>query len=168
MTLVKNSSLHFIWTMKQLLLIAGYRKISRASTGFEPMISAMRLQCWCNADAMMVQCGCNAGAMLMQCWCNADAMLVQCGCNAAAMLLQCSTNWAMKPLSWKQGPVSRKSRKLLGSEKPFVKLPTACFGKPIFYHVFKVTKRNVTVKFYDLNPFRSWDTKRIVTPEDGP
>ena len=31
-----------------------------------------------------------------------------------------------------QGPVSRKSRKRLGPEKPFVKLPTACFGKPIF------------------------------------
>ena len=29
-------------------------------------------------------------------------------------------------------PVSRKSRKLFGPGKPFVKLPTACFGKPIF------------------------------------
>ena len=31
-----------------------------------------------------------------------------------------------------QGPVSRKSQKLFGPEKPFVKLPTACFGKPVF------------------------------------
>ena len=31
-----------------------------------------------------------------------------------------------------QGPVSRKSQKLFGPEKPSVKLPTACFGKPIF------------------------------------
>ena len=31
-----------------------------------------------------------------------------------------------------QGPVSRKSRKLFGPEKPFVKLATACFGKPFF------------------------------------
>ena len=29
----------------------------------------------------------------------------------------------------KQGPVSRKSRKLFGPKKPLVKLPTACFGK---------------------------------------
>ena len=28
--------------------------------------------------------------------------------------------------------VSRMSRKLFGPQKPFVKLPTACFGKPIF------------------------------------
>ena len=34
--------------------------------------------------------------------------------------------------NWGLGPVSRKSRKLFGPEKPFVKLPTACFGKPIF------------------------------------
>ena len=31
-----------------------------------------------------------------------------------------------------QGPVSRKSRKRFGHGKPFVKLLTACFGKPIF------------------------------------
>ena len=31
-----------------------------------------------------------------------------------------------------QGPVSQKSRKLFGPEKPFVKLSTACSGKPIF------------------------------------
>ena len=42
------------------------------------------------------------------------------------------------------GLVSRKSRKLFGPEKPFVKLPTACFRKPIFKHVFKATKRKTT------------------------
>ena len=31
-----------------------------------------------------------------------------------------------------QGPVSQKSRKLFGPEKPFVKLSTACSGEPIF------------------------------------
>ena len=31
-----------------------------------------------------------------------------------------------------QGPVSRKSRKLFGPEKPFVKLLTARFGKAAF------------------------------------
>ena len=54
-----------------------------------------------------------------------------------------------------QGPVSRKSRKLFGPEKSFEKLPTACFGKPIFLHVFKVTKIKITVKFDELNHFRS-------------
>ena len=29
-------------------------------------------------------------------------------------------------------PVSRKSRKPFGPEKPFVNLPTACSGKPFF------------------------------------
>ena len=56
-----------------------------------------------------------------------------------------------------QGSVSRSP------EKPFVKLPTACFGKPIFSHVFKVTKSKMTVKLDDLNPLRTWDTKGIVT-----
>ena len=31
-------------------------------------------------------------------------------------------------------------------------LPTACSGKPIFKHVFMVTKSKLTVKFDDLNP----------------
>ena len=31
-----------------------------------------------------------------------------------------------------QGPVSQKSRKRFGREKPSVKLPIACFGNPIF------------------------------------
>ena len=53
------------------------------------------------------------------------------------------------------GPVSRKSRKLFGPEKPFVKLPATCFGTIFFKHVFKVTKRKMTVKFDDLSPLRS-------------
>ena len=69
----------------------------------------------------------------------------------SVMSVQCS----MKPISWEQGPVSRKSRKLFGPEKPFVKLPNACFGKPTFQHVFKPTKRNMSVKFDDLNPLHS-------------
>ena len=54
-----------------------------------------------------------------------------------------------------QGPVSRKSRKLVGPEKSFVNLPTACSGKLIFKHVFKVTKSKLTVKFDELNPLCS-------------
>ena len=71
-------------------------------------------------------------------------------------------------LVYAQGSVSRKSRKHFGPEKTFVKLLTACFGKPIFKHVFKLTKRNTSVEFDDSNPLRSWNTKGIVTPESGP
>ena len=53
------------------------------------------------------------------------------------------------------GPVSRKSRKLFGPEKPSVKLATACFGKQTFSHVFKITKTKITVKFDELNALRS-------------
>ena len=31
------------------------------------------------------------------------------------------------------------------------KMPNACFGKATFLHVFKLTKRNMSVKFDDLN-----------------
>ena len=75
-----------------------------------------------------------------------------------------SSWWSQRDL----GPVSRKSRILSRPEKPFEKLPTAYFGRPIFKRVFKVTKSKLTVKFDDLNPLRSWDTKGIVTPENGP
>ena len=54
------------------------------------------------------------------------------------------------------GPVCRKSRKLFGPEKPFVELPTACFGEPIFQHVFKVTKRKMTLKFYNSSALLSY------------
>ena len=53
------------------------------------------------------------------------------------------------------GPVSRESRKLFGPKKPFVKLPTTCFGKAIFQTVFKLTKRNMSVKYDDLDHLRS-------------
>ena len=33
---------------------------------------------------------------------------------------------------------------------------------------FQANKRKITVRFEDLNPLRSWDTKGIVTPENGP
>ena len=44
---------------------------------------------------------------------------------------------------------------LESAEKPFVKLLSACFGKLVFQHVFKVTKSKMTVKFDDFNPLRS-------------
>ena len=43
---------------------------------------------------------------------------------------------AIHPMNnWDQGPVSRKSRKLFGPEKPFVKLPPAYSVKLIFSYV---------------------------------
>ena len=66
------------------------------------------------------------------------------------------------------GPVSRKSQKLFGPEKPFVKTANRLFWKADLLHYFKETKRKMIVKFDDLNPLRSWDTKGIVAPEDGP
>ena len=63
------------------------------------------------------------------------------------------------------GPVSRKSRKLFGSEKPSVKLQPACSVKLVFSHDVKGRKSKITVKFRVLERFRFQDTKRIMSPE---
>ena len=65
----------------------------------------------------------------------------------------------------RQGPVSRKSRKLFGSEKPSVKLQPACSVKLVFSHDVKGRKSKITVKFRVLERFRFQDTKRIMSPE---
>ena len=62
-------------------------------------------------------------------------------------------------------PVSRKSRKLFGSEKPSVKLQPACSVKLVFSHDVKGKKSKITVKFRVLERFRFQDTKRIMSPE---
>ena len=64
-----------------------------------------------------------------------------------------------------QGPVSRKSRELFGSEKLVVKLQSACFEKMIFLHVFNIRKIKRIVKFEGLEPRRCEDIKGIVAPE---
>ena len=46
-----------------------------------------------------------------------------------------------------QGPVSRKSRKLSGPEKPFVKLRSAYSVKLVFSYVVKGIKIKITAKF---------------------
>ena len=61
-----------------------------------------------------------------------------------------------------------KSPKNVSPRKAICETANSLFWKPIFYHVFKVTKKQRAVKFEDLNPLRSWDTKGIVTPVDGP
>ena len=68
-----------------------------------------------------------------------------------------------------QGPVSRKSRELLGPEKPFVNISNRLFRtEPIScLHILKITKSKLTSTFDNLNLLRSWNTKGIVTPENS-
>ena len=86
-------------------------------------------------------------------------------------------------------PVSRNSRKLFGSEKPFAKLRPACSVKLVFSYVVKGIKIKITTSFPGLfsaekSPgnevvkitakFRASrrlsfeDTKRIMSPEMRP
>ena len=64
-----------------------------------------------------------------------------------------------------QGAVSRKSRKLFGSEKPFVNLWPAYFLKLVFSYVVKGIKIEITAKFRASRPLRFEGTKRISLPE---
>ena len=47
-----------------------------------------------------------------------------------------------------QGPISQKSRKLFGSEKPFQKLRSAYFKNPAVYYYFKIRKGRFAEKFH--------------------
>ena len=67
-----------------------------------------------------------------------------------------------------QGPVSRKSRKLFGPEKPFVKLRPAYSVKLVFSYVVKGIKIKITAKFRASRRLRFEDTKRIMAPEIHP
>ena len=64
-----------------------------------------------------------------------------------------------------QGLVSRKSRKLFGPEKPFVKLRPAYSVKLVFSYVVKGIKIKITSKFRVSRRLCFEDTKRIVSPE---
>ena len=63
-----------------------------------------------------------------------------------------------------QEPVSRKSRKLLGPEKPFVKLRPAYSVKPVLSYVVKGIKIKITAKFRATRRHPFEDTKRIMSP----
>ena len=67
-----------------------------------------------------------------------------------------------------QGPVSRKSQKLSGPEKPFVKLPPAYSVKLVFSYVVKGIKIKITAKFRASGRLSFKDTKRIMSPEMHP
>ena len=60
--------------------------------------------------------------------------------------------------------VSQKTRKLYGSDKPFVKLRPAYSVKLVLLYVVKGIKVKITAKFRDREHFRFEDTKRIMSP----
>ena len=67
-----------------------------------------------------------------------------------------------------QGPVSRKSRELLGPEKPFEKVRPAYSVKLVFSYVVKGIKMKIIAKFHASRRLRFEDTKRIMSPEIHP
>ena len=66
------------------------------------------------------------------------------------------------------GSVSRKSRKLFGSEDTFVKLRPVYSVTLVFSYVVKGIKIKTTVKFCASRRPRFEDTKRIMSPEMRP
>ena len=68
----------------------------------------------------------------------------------------------------KRGPVSRKSRKFFGPEKPFVKTPTCLFFKAGLFICCKRNKIKITATFLASRRLRFEDTKRIMSPEMRP
>ena len=67
-----------------------------------------------------------------------------------------------------QGHVSRKSWKLFGTEKPFVKLRLAYSVKLVFSCFVKRIKTKITSKFRASRRLCFEDTKRIMSPEMRP
>ena len=65
-------------------------------------------------------------------------------------------------------PVSRKSRKLFGPEKPFVRLQAPYSLKVVFSFVVKGIKTKIAAKFRAARHLRFEDTKTIVSPEMRP
>ena len=66
------------------------------------------------------------------------------------------------------GPVSRKSRKLFGPEKSFVKLRPAYAVKRVFSYDLNGIKIKTTVKLRASRRLRFEDKKRIMSPEMRP
>ena len=65
-------------------------------------------------------------------------------------------------------PVSRKSRKLFGPGKPFLKRRLAHSVKLVFSYVAKGRKIKITAKFRALRRLRFEDSKRTLSPEMRP
>ena len=62
------------------------------------------------------------------------------------------------------GPVSRKSRKLFGPVKPFLKLRLAYSVKLVFSYVVKGIRIKITAKCRASRRLRFEETKRIMSP----
>ena len=60
--------------------------------------------------------------------------------------------------------VSRKTRKLFGPEKPFLKLRPAYSVELVSWYVVKGIKVKMTAKFHDTEHLRFENTKRIMSP----
>ena len=90
------------------------------------------------------------------------------------MLRLCASSWWRE---WKcndvevfvsaQGPVSRKSRKLFGPEKPFVKLRPANSVKPFFSYFVKGIKIKMNAKFRASRCLRFENTKENYVTRDA-
>ena len=65
-------------------------------------------------------------------------------------------------------PVSRKSRKLFGPKKPFLKPRLAYPIKLVFSYVVRGRKIKITAKFCGLRRLRFEDTKKTISPEMRP
>ena len=63
------------------------------------------------------------------------------------------------------GPVSQKSRKLFGPEKPFLKLRPAYSVKLVFWYVVKGTKIKITAIFRVSERLHFELIKRLLSPE---
>ena len=74
----------------------------------------------------------------------------------------------ISPKKKHQWPVSRKSRKLFGPEKPFLKLQLAHSVKLVFSYIVKGGKIKITAKFRALRGLRFENTKRTMSPEMRP
>ena len=86
------------------------------------------------------------------------------GCEGDYRFVGCPKHGGVNVL----GPVSRKSRKLFGPEKPFVKLRPAYSVKLVFSYVVRGIKIKITAKFRASRRLRFEDTKRIMAPEIRP
>ena len=75
---------------------------------------------------------------------------------------------APPPLPTGLGPVSGKSRKPLGPEKPFVKLRPANSGKLVFSCVVKGIEIKITAKFRASRRLRFEDTKKNYVTRNAP
>ena len=65
-------------------------------------------------------------------------------------------------------PVSWKSQKRFGPEKPFLKLRPAYSVKLVFWYVVKGIQFKITAKFLILRRLRFEDTKRTMSPKIRP